>query len=108
MSKIQGIALTIEEKTLKIIDGTLCGKLPEIFKPSDRQDTLNITVFSSIGSSADNYDTIVKNTTSTLQSTYLDHIKQMLINNKEELVNIVTDTIIDKCKIVDQKIKESK
>lgn len=108
MSKIQGAALIVEKSTLKILDGKLCGKLPEIFKPSDRQDKLNITVFSSIGSGADNYDVIVKNTVSILQSTYLEHIKEILINNREELVNIVSDTIIDKCKIVDQKIKESK
>lgn len=108
MSKLQGITLKVKQKTLKILDGTLCGNLPEIFKPNERQDKLNITVFSSIGNGADNYDTVVKNITTTVQSTYLEHIKQILIDNREELVDSVTNNIIDHCKLVDQKSKQSK
>ena len=108
MSKLQGTTLKIKQNTLKILDGTLCGNLPEIFKPNDRQDKLNITVFSSIGPGADNYDIVTKNMTSTLHTTYLDHIKQILIDKREELVDSVTNSIIDRCKLVDEKVKQSK
>ena len=108
MSKIQGESLKIENETFKIIDGSLCGSLFEILKPAPRQNVLNITVFSTIGPGADDYNTIVQNLTSTFQTTYLDHIKESLTDNKAELIDAVTNSMIDYCKLVDEKIKQAK
>jgi hypothetical protein len=109
MSKIQGESSKMVQSILKIIDGKLCSSLPKIFKPDDRQAKLNNTVFSAVGSGGDDDDTIVlKNLTETLMSVFLDLVKKSLIDNREELVDLVTNTIIDDSKLVDEKVRQAK
>jgi hypothetical protein len=108
MSKIQGESSKMVQKILKVIDGKLCSSLPEIFKPDDRQAKLNNTVFSAVGTGGDDDATVLKNLTETLQSVFLDLVKKSLIDNREELVDIVTNTIIDDSKLVDQKVRQAK
>jgi hypothetical protein len=108
MSKVQGESSKMVQSILKIIDGKLCSSLPEIFKPDDRQAKLNNTVFSAVGSGGDDDAAVLNNLTETLRSVFLDLVKKSLIDNREELVNLVTNTIIDDSKLVDQKVRQAK
>jgi hypothetical protein len=108
MSKVQGESSKMVQSILKIIDGKLCSSLPEIFKPEDRQAKLNNTVFSVVGTGGDDDATVLNNLTETMRSVFLDLVKKSLIDNREELVNLVTNTIIDDSKLVDQKVRQAK
>jgi hypothetical protein len=108
MSKVQGESSKMVQSILKIIDGKLCSSLPEIFKPEGRQAKLNNTVFSAVGTGGDDDVAVLNNLTETLRSVFLDLVKKSLIDNREELVNLVTNTIIDDSKLVDQKVRQAK
>ena len=105
MSITQGESLKIETSVLKVIEGLLCSTLPKIFEPLDRKKQLNNTVFSSIGNGTVDDEVILKNLKETLITTFLEHVKKILVNQRKELVYVVTSSIVDHAKLVDEKIK---
>ena len=90
----------IKTSVLKVIDGLLCSNLPKIFEPLDRKEKLNNAVFSIIGNGEENEEAILKNIKNTLIKTFLDHVKEVLKNHREDLVFVVTSSIVDYSKII--------
>lgn len=104
MSEIQGKGRIMKEKLTKLIEGLLCSKLPSIINEDERKNKIENVIFNIFNkNNEENID--INEIVILLKTTYLENIRKVLKEHKQEFSDIVRDTIIKKSKLIENIIK---